>query len=38
MKKDTTPELKLHNASFTRLSVSLFILAFGLLILSGFRF
>lgn len=38
MKKDTTPELKLHNASFTRLSVSLLILASGLLILSGFRF
>ena len=38
MKNNTTPELKLHNASFTRLSVSLLILASGLLILSGFRF
>lgn len=38
MKNNTTPELKLHNANFTRLSVSLLILASGLLILSGFRF
>ncbi len=38
MKNNTTPELQLHNASFVRLSVSLLILASGLLILSGFRF